>query len=127
MFCAISTLALIWTRVIIAMFLQAEGLKDLEGAPLASVLLAPPVIMGWLSMATLWAAMWYFWLSFDKNSFAKKSAWFLGLMLPPLGTLAYFFTVYWKSTNFRAIQCRDRSTLNSSEQHPLPGGREPQY
>jgi hypothetical protein len=108
------------------MFLQAEGLKDLEGAPLASVLLAPPVIMGWLSMATL-CAMWYFWLSFDKNSFAKKSAWFLGLMLAPLGTLAYFFTVYWKSTNFQAIQCRDRSTLNSSEQHPLPGGREPQY
>lgn len=76
-FCAIATLALIWMQAIISIFLQSAGLRNLGDAPFAAPLFTPPVVIGWLSVAILWAAMWYFWLSFDKDSVGKKSVWLL--------------------------------------------------
>ena len=99
--CAFCAIGLIWMRVIILMFLTVTTL-DLSNTSLAFICLAPFVVIGWLAVSTIWVAMWYFWLSFDKNSPNKKLGWFIALMLPPLGTLAYFFAVCYRSQYFQS-------------------------
>jgi magnesium-transporting ATPase (P-type) len=40
-------------------------------------------------------AMWYFWFSFDRSSWNKKSLWFLVLLMGlALGPLIYYFFAY---------------------------------
>lgn len=70
----------------------------------AEMCLIPIVVLGWISLGTLWVAMWYFWFSFHQTSTLKKLLWFLTLQLAPLGTLIYFFGAYYRSHDFHQRQ-----------------------
>ena len=101
---------------------------DLSGTSLAFIVLAPFVIIGWLAVATLWVAMWYFWLSFDKNSSGRKFAWFVVLMLAPLGTLIYFFAVYYRSLYFQGPRyLEEYEKLGPAEEKAFANGPGPEY
>jgi hypothetical protein len=102
--CACAIIALIWTRIVLVAFSIVYAKRAIAAGSLAEICLAPIVIVGWISVGTLWVAMWYFWFSFHRASTLKKLLWFLTLQVVPLGTLMYFFGVYYRSSYFHRAQ-----------------------
>jgi hypothetical protein len=90
---AILTLALLATFIGTHLALAVAGVNALTAdARLAVRFLLLPGIFG---EAVLYIAMWYFWFGFDRSHYSKKALWFFLLfLLPPVGTLLYYFLAY---------------------------------
>ena len=110
--CAILTLVEIGLILGVQVALVAADAVQLVGSAKSVIqLLVLPAIAG---TATLWVAMWYFWIGFDNSDWLKRALWFAGLaLLAPFSTLLYFFFVYSRSPAFRedltAAECQSRT------------------
>lgn len=94
--CAILTFALIATLIGVSLAMPLAGAASLNppARVVVKVLLLPEI----LGTASLWIAMWYYWLSFDRSHYLKKFVSLLLLFfLAPFGTLFYYFIVYRRS------------------------------
>jgi len=63
------------------MALDTSGISVISTVPIAALVVRWLVFPGILGTAVLSVAMWYFWFSFDRSSWAKKMMWFLPLYL----------------------------------------------
>jgi hypothetical protein len=78
-------------------------------AALLSLVLVPEVI----GLALLWAAMLYFWFSFDQSSWLIRALWFPFIFFfLPYGLVLYHFLVYRKRTR----SDRQTSSVGASAQ-----------
>jgi len=59
--------------------LAVSGVRSLTDVPLAASLVRVLVFPGVCGTAIVSIAMWYFWFSFDRSSWARKAFWFLPL------------------------------------------------
>lgn len=117
--CAISAIVLLCMRIVVIAVSQFSGFAEINSTVLKT-LVPPLVITGWISIAVLWTAMWYFWFSFHTASAGTKFFWFIVLFLPPLGTLGYFFGAYYRSTYFhRSPSVVTQANLIQTETEPL--------
>jgi hypothetical protein len=90
---ALLVLALLATLIGVNAAMVAAGARVLN--PTASVLVRVLLFPGIAGEAVLWVAMWYFWFALDRSHYLKKAMWFVFLFLvPPFGTVAYYFFVY---------------------------------
>ena len=93
--CALLAIALFGTLVAVSAALVASGVRSLAGAPAAVLIVKGLVLPEVFGTATLSIAMWYFWFTFDRSSWAKKAFWFPPLyFLPTMGPALYYFFVY---------------------------------
>ena len=58
---------------------------------------------GIFAVVTLEVAMSYFWFNFDRAGAVGKTLGLLLLLVPPLGTLAYYFAFYRRGVNAIAL------------------------
>jgi hypothetical protein len=96
--CALLALAFIATflGVSAAMSAARQAALNPAAASLVRTLFYPEI----LGVAILWAAMWYFWFSFDQSHYLKRAVWFcLLFFLAPFGPLLYYFIVYRRSVS----------------------------
>jgi hypothetical protein len=93
--CAIGSIYFIGLYLGVISAIAAAGAASLRNSPLLATVLRLSFVPGIVATATLWVAMWYYWFGFDKSHWAKKTLWFLLLLLfPPFGPVAYYLIVY---------------------------------
>jgi hypothetical protein len=93
---ALLALALIATLLGVRMAMAAAGTHALtpSASTIVRMLLFPEIA----GEAVLWVGMWYFWFGFDRSHYLRRAMWFVLLfLLPPLGTIFYYFLVFRRS------------------------------
>jgi hypothetical protein len=97
--CALLAVALFGTLVAVSAAMVASGVRSLAGAPAAVLTVKVLILPEVFGTAALSVAMWYFWFTFDRSSWAKKALWFPPLyFFPTMGPALYYFFVYRRQT-----------------------------
>lgn len=66
--------------------------------PLLALTLRTVMFIGVLGAATVWIAMWYFWVQYHDGNTVSKALWFVVfVLLGPVAALIYFAFVYRRS------------------------------
>ena len=99
--CALLAIGLFGTLLATFTAVGVSGVRSLADVPSAEFLVKVLLFPGVCGTALLSLAMWYFWFTFDRSSWARKAFWLLPLyFLVPIGPALYYFLVYrrWNST-----------------------------
>lgn len=97
--CALLAIALFGILFAAFAAVTVSGVRSLTDVPLAASLVRVLVFPGVCGTAIVSIAMWYFWFSFDRSSWARKAFWFLPLyLLLPIGPALHYFFVYRRQT-----------------------------
>ncbi len=109
--CAVCSIYFFGLRIGVTSAIRTAGANELSGW--LSITLRISFLPGIVGTATLWIAMWYFWLRFDNSHWAKRAAWFVLLFFVPIGPIAYYLVVY-RRADFSQHADRTTRALDSS-------------
>jgi hypothetical protein len=103
--CALLAIALFGTLVAAFAAGAVSGIRSLADVPLAESVVRVLIFPEVCGAALLTVAMWYFWFTFDRSTWAKKAFWFLPLyFLLPIGPALYYFVVYLRSPDLSSVK-----------------------
>jgi hypothetical protein len=112
-------LAIALTAILIGVHTAMAAARMSALTPLAAALVRGLLYPEILGTALLWAAMWYFWLGFDRSHYLKRAIWFCCLFfLAPVGPVLYYFAVYRRSASLPNAQNGESQPQRSLESLP---------